>query len=218
MVRPSLDSPTIYAAVELDAALESAVKKQESELREMEARKRELQELSERQRFRPSEEVATFKIIKSLKEMISVAGSVTAAMKNEVLVVTPEAIITAASLFGILDNVKEFIASGASFRMLTDISYSGIESINEALGVGEEIRHIEAYEGVYLAVVDKKVCFHGINMEFKRISLDQPIAILYTDDPTYAQYLVATFEMLWKQAVPAEQRIEELKKQGPPQG
>ena len=35
MVRPSLDSPTIYAAVDLDNALESALKKQESELREM---------------------------------------------------------------------------------------------------------------------------------------------------------------------------------------
>ena len=59
MVRPSLDSPTIYAAVDLDAALGSAVKKHESELREMEARKQELQELSIKQRFRPSDEVST---------------------------------------------------------------------------------------------------------------------------------------------------------------
>jgi sugar-specific transcriptional regulator TrmB len=35
MVRPSLDSPTMSAAVDLDNALESALKKQESELREM---------------------------------------------------------------------------------------------------------------------------------------------------------------------------------------
>jgi sugar-specific transcriptional regulator TrmB len=40
MVRPSLDSPTIYAAVDLDAALEAAVRKHEAELHEMEARKR----------------------------------------------------------------------------------------------------------------------------------------------------------------------------------
>ena len=45
MVRPSLDSPTVYAPVDLETALESALKKQESELREMGARKRELQEL-----------------------------------------------------------------------------------------------------------------------------------------------------------------------------
>jgi sugar-specific transcriptional regulator TrmB len=35
MVRPSLDSPTMSAAVDLDNALKSALKKQESELREM---------------------------------------------------------------------------------------------------------------------------------------------------------------------------------------
>src|SRR5512136_2729516 len=38
MVRPSLDSPTISAAVDLEAALAAALKKQESELREMETR------------------------------------------------------------------------------------------------------------------------------------------------------------------------------------
>jgi sugar-specific transcriptional regulator TrmB len=64
MVRPSLDSPTVYAAVDLDAALDSARKKQQSELRQMERRKRELQELSKQQRFRPPDEVSTFKIIK----------------------------------------------------------------------------------------------------------------------------------------------------------
>ena len=64
MVYSSLDTPTIYSAVDLDVAVESAVKKQESELREMEARKRELQELAKQQRFRPSDEIATFKVLK----------------------------------------------------------------------------------------------------------------------------------------------------------
>ena len=71
MVRPSLDSPTIYTAVDLDSALESAVKKQESELRELEVRKLELQELAKQQQFGPVEEVATFKIIKNLKELVA---------------------------------------------------------------------------------------------------------------------------------------------------
>ncbi|MGZ4905065.1 MAG: TrmB family transcriptional regulator, partial [Halobacteriota archaeon] len=65
MVRPSLDSPTMYTAVELDSALDSALKQHETELREMEMRKRELEELSRQQRFRPSDEVSTFKIIKT---------------------------------------------------------------------------------------------------------------------------------------------------------
>jgi len=71
MVRPSLDSPTMYAAMDLDTALQAALKKQESELREMQGRTRELQELAKQQRFRPSDEVATFKILKSIKEVMA---------------------------------------------------------------------------------------------------------------------------------------------------
>jgi sugar-specific transcriptional regulator TrmB len=216
MVRPSLDSPTIYAAVDLDAALDAAVKKHESELHEMEARKRELQELSERQRFRPSDEVKTFKIIKSVKELVGISMPLTAACENEIILVSPEEVIAVASLFGILDEVKKRIERGVSFRMLTDVSYSAIEFIKEALSIGEEVRHLDGYQGVYFAVLDGKMCLHGINLDIKHISLTQPIAMLYTDDPTYAEYLNATFEMLWQQAIPAEQRIEELQKQGPP--
>jgi sugar-specific transcriptional regulator TrmB len=64
MVRPSVDATAVYAAVDLDAALDDAVKRHESELRDMEARKRELQELAKRQQFRPSGEVSTFTMLK----------------------------------------------------------------------------------------------------------------------------------------------------------
>jgi len=53
MVRPSLNVHAVYVAVELDNALEAVLTKQESELREMEMRKRELNELSKQQRFEP---------------------------------------------------------------------------------------------------------------------------------------------------------------------
>jgi len=55
MVNPSLESPTVYAAVKLDMALDAALKRHECELREMEMRKQELQELTQQRRFRPSD-------------------------------------------------------------------------------------------------------------------------------------------------------------------
>src|SRR5660398_124844 len=88
MVRPSLDSPTVYAPVDLETALESVLKKRESELREMEARKLELQELSKQQRFRPSEEVSTFKIIKSVKELVDVTITLVSSAKKGCLLYT----------------------------------------------------------------------------------------------------------------------------------
>jgi len=47
------------------------------------------------------------------------------------------------------------------------------------------------------------------------MSLDEPVSALWSDDPTYANYLASTFEVLWEQTIPAAQRIEELLKEGP---
>jgi sugar-specific transcriptional regulator TrmB len=64
MVHPSLDGSAVYTAVDLDTALDFALKKQQSELLEMEARKREPKELAKQQQFRPSDNSSTFKMLK----------------------------------------------------------------------------------------------------------------------------------------------------------
>jgi sugar-specific transcriptional regulator TrmB len=61
LVGPFLDRSAVYTAVDLDAALDFAMKKQQSELLEMEARKRELMELAKQQRFRPFDSFSMFK-------------------------------------------------------------------------------------------------------------------------------------------------------------
>jgi sugar-specific transcriptional regulator TrmB len=216
MVRPSLDSPTIYAAVDLDTALESAIKKQESELREMEVRKRELHELSERQLFRPSDEVATFKVLKSVKDIVSTAAPIILSAEKEMVWVSPMTGVVLTSLFGINDALKELIDRGGRVRGVADVSYSGMGLVQELLDIGEEVRHFDGYKGIFYAVFDKKHCISAINIDIKRVSLSEPATMLYTDDVTYADYLVSTFEMLWEQSVPAAQRLRELSAQGPP--
>ncbi|MGZ4908689.1 MAG: hypothetical protein ACXV5F_08585, partial [Halobacteriota archaeon] len=52
-------------------------------------------------------------------------------------------------------------------------------------------------------------CFHSIH-NAERITLNERIAVLSAEDRTYAQYLATTFELLWKQSTPAEERIREL--------
>ncbi|HYA33248.1 MAG TPA: helix-turn-helix domain-containing protein [Candidatus Bathyarchaeia archaeon] len=211
MVRPSLDAPTIYAAVDLDIALDSAVKKHESELREMEARKRELQELSAHEQFRPTDEVSTFKLLKTTKDLVAAAVTSVSSIKQELLYVVPPEMLVIASLFGINAEVKKLIDNGGHARGISEITSSCVEAAQELLDIGEELRHYDQYSGVYFGVLDQKVCFNSIrNAPAGRISLSEPIAILWTDDSTYAQYLSSTFELLWKEAVPAEERIDEL--------
>ena len=215
MVRPSLDAPTNYAAVDLDTALNSALKKQESELREMEVRKRELQELAKQQQFRSSDEVTTFKIIKSTKELVTVAVPLIDSMKEEWLVAVPGLATVVASLFGINDAAAAFIQRGGKVKTIVDISYPIIDNVKELLSIGEEVRHIDQH-GVMFVVFDRKHSITAISIA-ESASLNAPQTALWTDDPAYAEYLASTFEMLWAQAVPAEERIRELLEQGPPQ-
>ncbi len=216
MVRRSFDAPTIYAAVDLDTALEAVLKKQESELREMEARKRELKELSQQQRFGPSDEMSTFKIIKSIKELLAVSVPVIDEMQKEWLIVTPACLSVVASRFGINDAASEFIKRGGKVQVIIDMSHQFIEPVREMIAIGEDVRHVGQH-GITFTVYDRKISISTINREVERMPLDGPVCALWTNDPAYAEYLASTFEILWAQAVPAEERIRELLEQVPPQ-
>jgi len=215
MVNPSLDSPTVYTAVELDIALDAAVRKHESELREMEMKKQELQDLSKRQRFSPSDEFTSFKIIKTIKELIAVTIPTITSIEEELLTCVPIEGLVLTSLFGVNEVAKQFIERGGHIRVITDIPYSGIEVVQEVLDIGEEVRHFSEYRGIIFGVLDNKICLNAIDADIRRISLDETTKWLWTDDPIYAQYLTSTFNLLWEQSTPAEQRIEELLKEGP---
>jgi len=217
MVHPSLDSPTIYAAVDLDTALERAFKKQESELREMETRKQELQELAKQQLFRPSDELSKFKIIKSIKELVAVMLPILDSLQEDWIMAVNSTAAVIASQFGINEAAAEFIKRGGSVRViLFDITYPVIEIVQEMINIGEDVRHF-GEEGIMFTIFDKKVCLSGINADITHFSLNQPLAALWTDDATYARYLTSTFETLWQQSIPAAERIKELLKEGPPQ-
>ena len=42
------------------------------------------------------------------------------------------------------------------------------------------------------------------------VSLDDPLVAFWTDDQAYADFLTATFEAAWNEAVDAEKRVQEL--------
>jgi sugar-specific transcriptional regulator TrmB len=216
MVNPSLETPTVYAAVDLDIVLDAALKKHETELREMEMRKIELQELSQQQRFRLSDEFSTFKILKRTGDVLTVALSTLNSIEKEWVAVIPAIATVFSSLYN-LEEDKKFLDRGGTIRFITDITYPYVELIQQHLDMEMEVHHFDKYTGLLFFVFDKKISMSGINVDVKRVSLNEPVSVLYTDDLVYADYLISTFELLWEQSIPAAQRIEELLKEGPPQ-
>ena len=201
--------------MELETALDVALKRYESGFRDMEVKKHELVDLSQQHRFRPSDEFTSFKIIKSLREDVAVTRSLLNSTEREVLFVVPEITFAIGSLYRNKD-AKKLVERGGELKAITDFSYKYIDGVQEDLDIGIDVRQLTGYQGVLFGVFDRKTAISAINADLKRISLDEPLSLLWTDDPTYANYLVSTFELLWKQAVPAAQRIEELLQEGPP--
>ena len=216
MVRPSLTTPTTYTAVELQSALESAVKKRESELREMETRKRELQDLSKQQRLRPSDNISKFQIIKSIKNLVAVMLPAIDSLEEEWVSLVPSSAASISPLFGLSQAQYEAIQRGVKVRLIIDISYAILDLMEEYLDNGVDVRHCDE-EGIYFTIFDRKTCISAISTDISRFTLDEPIAALWTDDATYARYLMSTFEAQWGRSVLAEERIKELRERSPSQ-
>jgi hypothetical protein len=88
-------------------------------------------------------------------------------------------------------------------RGVTDITDRVIDPVQQHLDIGYDIRHFDKYSAIIFAVFDRKHSLSAINIDLERLSrrfsLDESIAFLFTDDPTYVNYLVSTFELLWEQ-------------------
>jgi sugar-specific transcriptional regulator TrmB len=214
MVRPSLDSPTLYTAVDIQTALESAVKRYETELREMEAQKQQLQELAKQQQFRPAEEVPTLLIIKNMKNLTGVSLSIVPSIKDEQLFVIHEKALSTGALLGITEAFKTLAARGVRVRGIVDSCNDPVCSkphlIQELLDGGVDIRYFDQYHGLYFSVSDRKTSASIIYVDVQSTALNAPITVLWVYDRNYAESLASNFELLWKQAVPAAQRIKEL--------
>jgi hypothetical protein len=153
---------------------------------------------------------------KSLNELIAIGMTTLNSSEEEWLMVCPPILSVVGSLFT-LEETKAFIDRGGVMRIITDVSYPYLESMRQFLDIGADARHFDQYRGIMFTVFDRKMCGSAINIDIRRVSLDEPVSMLWTDDPTHVKYLVSTFEILWQQSVPGAERIQELLEQGPPQ-
>jgi len=155
-------------------------------------------------------------IIESVTDTIAVISQIVESAENEVAWLVPRPSLVYAVRYNIIEKSKTLIQSGVCIRGIVDFSYPYIGIIQKLLDAGQDVRHFDKYQGIFMVVADKK-SISTISVNAESLSLDTPVIALWSDDPTYAEYLMSTFEIAWEQSVPAAQRIEELLKEEPPQ-
>ncbi len=79
---------------------------------------------------------------------------------------------------------------------------------------GENIRHSDKVHEFFMFVGDRQQSISTINVGIREYTRDTPVIAFWSEDLTYAEYLLAFFERAWTEAVPAEERIRELSEQG----
>jgi hypothetical protein len=154
-------------------------------------------------------------IIQSVTDAIAVISQIVESAENEVAWLVPRPSLVYAPQFGIIEKSKILIQSGVCIQGIVDFSYPYIDIIRQLLDAGQDVRHFDKYQGIFMVVADKK-SISSMSVNRESFSIYTPIVAFWTEDPTYAEYLMSNFETAWDQAIPAAQRIEELLKEGPP--
>jgi len=154
-------------------------------------------------------------IIESVKDALAVGSNIIESTKNEVVWLLPPSMVVFAAQYGIPKKSKTLIEHGGHIRSIFHISSQYIEFAQSLLDIGENLRHLEQYEGVFFLVGDNEQSISSIHVNPDEISLDDRIAAFWSQAPTYAEYLLTHFDQAWAQAVDAQERLNELLKQRP---
>jgi hypothetical protein len=155
-------------------------------------------------------------IITSLTDALAVCSNIIESANNEVIYISHPSLLLLASQFNLRENIQTLAQNGGRIRGIADFSYQYIAEMRDILDTGTDLRHFPQYQGVLMLVGDKRESISSMGVPAESLSIDTPVVFLWSDNSTYAEYLMSTFETAWGQSIPAAHRIEELLKEGPP--
>jgi hypothetical protein len=149
-------------------------------------------------------------VIESVTDALAVASSVVESATNEIVWLLPPEMLIFSDQFGIGEKCKTLIKNGGKVRGITQITGIYRNVIQARVDYGEEIRHVDRYQGAFMLVADKKESISSIYLDLEELSLDDELRAFWTDNEAYADYLMSTFEFEWNNAVDANKRLLEL--------
>ncbi len=151
-------------------------------------------------------------VIYSVEDAVAVISKIFESARREIVFVTSPALLSVAGTFDTVERAKRFIEDGGVLRGVTTISRANVDEARMRMDVGLELRHSDQLHELSLFVGDKRYSISGINTGVDEYIADTPVIGFWSESPTYAEYLLASFENAWSTALPAQHRIDELMK------
>jgi len=106
--------------------------------------------------------------------------------------------------YRVMKGALEMINRGIKIRLITDITKENINYCKDLSKVSE-IRHIGGIKGNFGILDEKEYIIHLIHKES-----EAPSQIIYNNDSASAKAQQSLFNVLWKNAVPIEDRVREI--------
>ncbi len=149
--------------------------------------------------------------INSLKDALAIVVEIVESAQKEVIFLAPASVLSLASAsFDSISRAKRLMQHGGVVRGITTVSHTNVEELQMRLAIGEELRHSDLYYEIFMIVGDKQQSLSAINIGVHDYTFDTPVTAFWSENPTYAEYLLTSFENAWSRAVPAEERIQKL--------
>jgi hypothetical protein len=153
------------------------------------------------------------KVVENIRAIIAVGSTILESARNEILWLLPPQMLIYSWQLGLTEKLRAVIEKGGQVRGITQISGTDVGVVRRLLDIGEGVRHVDEYRAEFMLVADKKLSVSSIphqNINLEDLSLDYRVMACLTDDPSYVENLIATFEASWKEAIDAKQRLQEL--------
>jgi hypothetical protein len=157
----------------------------------------------------PSELVVT-----GVRDALAVGLEILESAKEEVVWLVPPSLLSLSISYGFAEKTIPFIQNGGVSRGIVQISHANIKDVEICVESGEDVRHSHDGRELWMVVGDGRQSVSATNIGIDDFTLDTPATAFWSDSPTYAQYLLDSFEHAWSQAVPAAERMQELSEQG----
>ncbi len=149
--------------------------------------------------------------INNLKDALAIVVQIIESAQHELIFIVPPSIFSiAGASCNTMPRAKRFMQNGGVMRGITTVSPTNIEETRMRLAMGEDLRHSDLHYEIFMIVGDRHQSLSAINIGVYEYTLDTPVTAFWSEDPTYAEYLLTSFENAWSHAAPAEQRVQEL--------
>ncbi len=152
-------------------------------------------------------------VINGVKDTFAAALEVLESAQEEVVWLVPPSVNSLSRHYAFVEKARALIERGGASRGVIQITHANVEEVRMSVKNGESVRHSDEVHELFMYVGDRQQSISGINIGVDEYTLDTPIVAFWSESPTYAEYLLTSFETAWSKAVPAEERIQELLKQ-----